>query len=151
MRGRLLLYDRSSCLEEYLVQKGYKLTKNRRKILEVFLQSDAHWITAQELFERVLAKNRRINFSTVYRNLEMLTKIGVLCKVDKGSGTHYYTLNNQDDHHHHLICKSCGKTCKIDFCPLKAMGIEHFQDFTVIEHKFEIYGYCKECKRLNKK
>lgn len=143
--------DKSSCLEEYLVEKGYKLTKNRKNILEAFLQSGTCWITAQELFDKVSAKNQKINFSTVYRNLEILTKIGIVCRVDKGHGMNYYMLNSHEHHHHHLICKSCGKTCTIDFCPLKQMDDDHFKDFTVVDHKFEIYGYCKECRKLNKK
>lgn len=141
------MYNKISSLEEHLVGKGYRLTQNRKDILKTFLQFDSRWITAQELFDKVSTKNKKINFSTVYRNLEMLTKIKVLCKVDKGHGMNYYMLNNCGHHHHHLICKSCGKTCTIDFCPLKELHRDHLKGFTVVDHRFEVYGYCHECRK----
>jgi len=140
------MLNKNSHLEAILVNKGYKLTKHRRIILEIFQASDNCWLTAQEVFQKVSDKNK-INFVTIYRNLDTLTKLNLLCKIDKGQGISYYTLNNHDYHHHHLICKSCGKTCEINFCPLKEMPVEYFNDFTIIEHNFEIYGYCKECMR----
>jgi len=145
------LYNKTSCLEDHLVQKGYKLTKHRKSILGAFLELEMRWITAYQLFEKVSSENQKINFSTIYRNLEILTDIGILCKVDKGNGANYYRLNNEDNHHHHLICKSCGKTCKIDFCPLSEMNNDQFKGFTIVEHKFEVYGYCKECKAAKNK
>ena len=138
----------NSYLEAKLIEKGYKLTKHRRIILELFLESNSAWLTAQEVFQIISDKNHKINFTTVYRNLDTLNKIDILCKVDKGQGIFYYALNNQNHHHHHLICMSCGKTCQIGFCPLKEMSVEHFQDFTVVDHNFAIYGYCKDCIRL---
>ncbi|MCF8010228.1 MAG: transcriptional repressor [Clostridiales bacterium] len=137
-------------LEKKLVQEGYKITKNRRVILEVFNETPESWITAQDLFEKVLNKNQKINFSTVYRNLNMLTKIGILYQVNKEQGLGYYRLNNNQSYHHHLICKSCGKTWRVQFCPLKELGVEHIQGFTIVDHKFEIYGYCSDCKKQGK-
>ncbi|MDK2820814.1 MAG: Fur family transcriptional regulator, zinc uptake regulator [Clostridia bacterium] len=133
-------------LEKELVQKGYKITRQRKIILDTFARLKKRWITAQELYEIVIEKNPKINFSTVYRNLDILTRISILCKIDKGQGVYYYSLNNKD-HHHHLICKLCGKTKSIHFCPLEYIDTENFQDFTIVEHKLEIYGYCKECMK----
>ncbi len=132
-------------LEKHLSKQGYKLTETRKSILAALNKFNTRWVTAQQLFEIVAPKCKKINISTVYRNLELLTGKGILCKIKKSKGTSFYILNRENTHHHHLICKSCGKTCKISFCPLRAMDQDEFQDFNVEEHRFEIFGYCKNC------
>ena len=130
-----------------LTEKGYKLTKQRQAILRVFEESTKHLLTAQEVFERVVSdKVNGMNFSTIYRNLEIMTKINILNKVVIGQGLSGFELTNQNQHHHHLICKSCGKTSTINFCPFEALGPEVMEGFVPTDHKFEVYGYCKGCK-----
>ncbi|GAW94384.1 Fur family transcriptional regulator [Calderihabitans maritimus] len=132
-------------LEEKLAEKGYKITNQRRAILEVFLQAGAQYLTAQGLFERVLKKLPRTNFSTVYRNLGVLKGAGIISEVDTGQGTSGYVLTADDSHHHHLVCRSCGRMRKIDFCPLQNGREFDWSGFVPLEHKFEIYGYCRRC------
>lgn len=137
-----------SKLEKSLMEKGLKLTRTRRLIIQEFL--DLHgWISAQELFARVSARNSRVNFSTIYRNLDSFSQLGILCKLwDKSRGINYYTLN-KEEHHHHLICKSCGKISRIDYCPLRDIDNDIMQEFSDLECKFEVYGYCKDCQVKN--
>lgn len=130
-----------------LIEKGYKLTKQRQAILEVFQESNKHLLTAHEVFERVVSNNvNGMNFSTVYRNLEILTQINILNKVVLGQGLSGFELTTQNQHHHHLICKACGKTSTIKFCPFEALSPEVMEGFEPTDHKFEVYGYCKGCK-----
>ena len=132
-------------IEKHLSAKGYKLTKNRRILLQGLLEL-AEWATAQELFEYVAARNKKVNFSTIYRNLDLLTEIGFLCRVDRNNDIHYYALNHEEGHHHHLICKSCSKVLPLDFCPLSSLGPLDLQNFSDIECKFAVYGYCQDCQ-----
>ena len=134
-------------LTSRLTEKGYKLTKQRQAILQVFQEANKHLLTAQEVFELAISSNAKgMNFSTVYRNLEILTQINILNKVVMGQGLSAFELTNQNQHHHHLICKSCGKTKTLNFCPFETLGSEVMEGFVPTEHKFEIYGYCKGCK-----
>lgn len=130
-----------------LTEKGYKLTKQRQAILQVFQESNKHLLTAQEVFELANSSNTKgMNFSTVYRNLEILTQINILNKVVLGQGLSGFELTNLNHHHHHLICKSCGKTSAINFCPFETLSPEDMGGFKPTDHKFEVYGYCKGCK-----
>lgn len=135
-------------LQARLQAKGIKVTKQRSAILNVFAESVDETLNAGEVFARVLAEFPQINFSTVYRNLELLTKQGILKKLDLNQGAKSYELA-EDRHYHHLVCRLCGETKKIDFCPFKQIKKQTLGGFTPVDHKFEIYGYCKKCQKDN--
>lgn len=135
-------------IENFLREKDIKVTPQRRAILKALNQADAV-LTAQELFQEVLKEFPGINFSTVYRNLSLLASKNILCQISTPNGM-LYELRKNDEHHHHIICKGCGESVTIDFCPME--DIEKTLSkagFEATEHRFEIYGYCKECKGKN--
>ena len=136
-------------LEQFLISKGCKLTRSRRIILQGLLDKEV-CSNAREIYAYVQARDHKINFSTIYRNLDALTSIGLLCRVERADAVNYYTLNQASGHHHHLICKSCHKICQLDFCPLPQMDPETLQNFTEVECRFDLYGFCHECQE-NKK
>lgn len=132
-------------LEAVLREKGYKLTEQRRLIIEVFNENPGHH-TAQEIFDMVRGKFEGINFSTIYRNLELLSALEIINKLQIESGISHYELCGLT-HHHHIICKKCGETKEIDICPYASLGEEQLRaiGFKATDHKFEIYGYCSKC------
>lgn len=148
MEGAFL--DKTEAICEILKSKGIKLTKQRKSIIESLADIEGH-INAQELFQKVLKKAPGTNFSTIYRNLEMLVDMDVVRKFNLNDNTYYYELKSIE-HHHHLICVKCGKSMELEFCPFKNIDKEilNNMDFQPSDHIFEIYGYCKDCK-LNKK
>jgi len=132
-------------LEAVLKEKGYKLTGQRRLIIEAFNENPGHH-TAQEIFDLVKEKLNGINFSTIYRNLELLSTLEIINKLQIESGISHYELQGSE-HHHHIICKKCGATREIDICPYANLGEEQLNaiGFRATDHKFEIYGYCSRC------
>ncbi len=145
-RGDFL--DTLEKITKKLRENGYRITKQRQYILEAFIQQQENILTAQQIYEKVLKKNSRVNFSTVYRNIEILEETEIIHKIPTEKGYGCYKLNEEEQHHHHFICKDCGKTEVIDFCPLKQME-EQFKEkeFFPTEHSFEIFGYCNKCKK----
>lgn len=136
-------------IEITLKDQGYKLTGQRRIIIEVFEECPAHY-TAQEVFEKVKTQNPNINFSTVYRNLELLCKIGVINKLNISNKISHFELAHHE-HHHHVICLKCGEMKSIDMCPYGELKVSELDElgFVPVNHKFEIYGYCKKCSKDN--
>lgn len=134
-------------IEITLKDQGYKLTGQRRIIIEVFEECPAHY-TAHEVFEKVKFQNPNINFSTVYRNLELLCKIGVVNKLNISNKTSHFELAH-NEHHHHVICLKCGEMQSIDMCPYGELKVSDLDElgFVPVNHKFEIYGYCKKCNK----
>ncbi|HHV72959.1 MAG TPA: transcriptional repressor [Clostridia bacterium] len=133
-------------LKNKLKKSGYRLTKQRKAIIEVLLEFSGHFLSAQEIFLKVKAKHPQTNFSTIYRNLETLENLNIIHKTNLVNDTSFYELISNENHHHHIICKGCGKTESINFCPLDNIKINvENPNFTLTDHKFELYGYCKKC------
>ncbi len=132
-------------IEDKLKGMGYKLTGQRRLIIEVFEDTPFRY-TAQEVFEKTKQKNSGINFSTIYRNLELLCRLNIINKLNITSKISHFELNDAK-HHHYIICLGCGDMEKIDICPYNKLNKSKLDElgFVPIEHKFEIYGYCKKC------
>jgi len=133
-------------LQQQLSQKGFKMTRPRKKILEV-LTLESGWVTAKSLYEELNTHKADIDFSTVCRNLDALSNMGVLCRVDRDSnGVFAYSLREMEEHHHHLICRSCGKISPMNFCPLQKLNASQTEGYSELECRFEVYGYCRDCQ-----
>lgn len=133
-------------LKDRLKLKGYKMTRQREAILDAFLACASHLMTAHQLFTQVMIKVPQTNFSTVYRNLEMLVQEGIINKVTVQNKTQAYELNIGSQHHHHMICKVCGNVQCIDYCPVDNISESH--GFKHTGHRLEIYGFCRECSKF---
>ena len=134
-----------SCFET-LREMGYRLTPQRVAILETLHNSDGH-ITAEDILARVRTRRRTINPSTVYRTLELLTKLGLVVETDFGEGRLVYH-HIEKGHHHHLICRVCGKVTDVDesvLAPFEELLIRRFRFVADIRH-LAISGHCLDCQ-----
>jgi Fe2+ or Zn2+ uptake regulation protein len=135
-----------SDLQEELARKGYKMTKRRQAILEYLLE-ESGWVTVGMLHEKLLQDYPGMDFSTVYRNLDTLAAMGILCRVDQNdNGVFAYCLRETNQHHHHLVCRSCGKISPLHFCPLEQLSKSQTDGYSDLQCRFEVYGYCNDCQ-----
>ncbi len=134
--------------QQQLKEKGYKFTNQRKTIIEIFLSSQKHLLTAAQIYDETRQKNLPLNYSTVYRNLETLLECGLVKRVSLQDGTASYEYNRHQ-HHHHLICLKCHDAEMIDYCPYEDINryIQEHTTFYPVEHRFEIYGYCEKCRK----
>lgn len=138
-------------IEKTLREQGYKITKQRKSILKVFLKEKDNLLNAQQIHNRVKEIYPTIDFSTVYRNIELLVDRDIIHRINTDKSYGSYKLKEQKEHHHHIICKDCGRTEAIEFCPFKQMeGQLREKDFLPTEHSFEVFGYCAKCKHKRK-
>lgn len=134
-------------VEKLLKKQQLKVTPQRRAIIDV-LQSTNAVLSAQEIFSEVIKTLPGINFSTIYRNLDVLLARGIICRITPESGAVVYELRREEGHHHHVICKKCGASIPLDYCPMEDIKKElGKRGFTPTEHRFEIYGYCDQCNK----
>src|SRR6266540_268064 len=97
-----------------LEREGYRLTAPRRVVLEEVVRR-AEPFTSAEVWETIRASTPGIGRATVFRTLDLLSKLGVVQRIHKdadGGRCHAY-LACEERHHHHLICNNCG--CVTDF------------------------------------
>ena len=134
-------------LEEYISENNLKITKQRRTVLKVFLESKNH-VSVEELYNEVLKTEPKIGLATVYRTLALLTKSGLALEMDFGDGQKRYESSYRSVHHDHMVCTECGKILEFNH-PL----IEKYQEevdkqknFKITSHKLDLFGLCQDCK-----
>ena len=139
-------------LKKRLQKSQYKMTPQRRIVLEVFLKNeveDKH-LSAEDVHAQLIKEKSDIGLATVYRALDLLEKIGLLQKMDFGDGCNRYELNTTENEHqhHHLICKSCGKVIEFseDLLDELEASITKKCQFKILDHQVKFVGYCKDCQ-----
>jgi Fur family ferric uptake transcriptional regulator len=122
------------------VEKGMRMTEQRRIIARVLEASDDH-PDVEELYRRASAVDPKISISTVYRTVKLFEDAGVIERHDFRDGrSRYETL--PEEHHDHLIDLRSGTV--IEF---RSEEIEHIQEqiarrlgFRLVDHRLELYA-----------
>lgn len=132
-----------------LLGKDMRLTNQRRMILEELKSVITH-PTADEIYGMVRQKLPRISLGTVYRNLEVLSSLGLVRKLENAAGQKRF--DGDVSPHHHIRCDTCGKVGDIFDAP-DISGIEQgvSTDFQITGLSLEFSGICPQClsaKRL---
>ena len=139
-------------LRDKLYERGYKMTPQRKEILKIFVEhSDMHHMSAEDVYSILRENESEIGLATVYRALDLLSKLGILVQVDFGDGCARYELNTADPkihHHHHLICVKCKKVIEFEEDLLDELEetIAEESGFKILNHEVKFFGYCKDCR-----
>ena len=142
-------------LRKRLQEKDFKMTEQRREILQIFLdQPSDHHLSAEDVHSLLRSQKSEIGLATVYRSLELLSSLGLLLKIEFGDGCIRYELNTTDPNshrHHHLICVKCHKVIEFDEDKLDELEeeIANKSGFEIINHEVKFFGYCKDCRNEN--
>lgn len=136
-------------LKLILKEKGYKLTPQRRSILDEIIKNEGSHLTTEEIYDLVKVTCPEIGLATVYRTVQLLEEMGVLYKLDLDDGCSRYELCDEDEshQHHHLICQNCGKVIEVEGDLLEELeqGIEKKYNFKIKNHSLKFYGICDNC------
>lgn len=134
-------------IKQMLAEANLKQTKQRIAVLEVLNASNKP-LTAQEIYD----STNDISLATVYRILEQLCKKAIVIKnAIMDSQTASYELDRHE-HKHYAVCLGCKGIVVMDDCPLENFHPEVTDNgFKVTGHKIEVYGYCKDCRKEEKK
>lgn len=135
-------------LKLVLKGKGYKLTPQRRAILEIILGNEGKHMSTEEIYMEVKKTCPEIGLATVYRTMLLLEELGVLNKHNFEDGRNRYELNHPEEDHHHLICIACGKVIEVESDLLDNLEkvIDMDYQFQVTNHKVKFFGYCNRCR-----
>lgn len=134
--------------EEPEYPRGVKWTKQRKSVYRVLWNAveplnatQIYRLTEREAGEKEYAP------STIYRILAVFEEQGLVEKTTwMGDGTVLYALN-RGGHTHYAVCLECHKRIPLRSCPFSHIHLERDTgDFTVVSHKLELYGYCRECR-----
>ena len=131
-------------IEKKCIEKGVKLTDQRRVIAKVMSESSDH-PNVDELYKRVNMVDPKISIATVYRTVKLFEESGILAKHDfKGGKARYEELS--ESHHDHLIDVKTGEIIEFvneDIETLQKKVAEKY-GYDLVDHKLELYGIKKK-------
>ena len=124
-----------------------KSTKPRNAVFSVLGESDCA-LTAEEIYRALVQKGDGVNFSTVYRVLELFAAKGLVTKTFFPDSRSYGFSLKTAGHMHHLICMKCHKRIDISHCPLGDFECRVAAEtgFDIRGHNLELFGYCRDCR-----
>lgn len=133
-------------LENYLKEKGIRVTVGRILILNIIQTSD-RGLSAESIYTECKKQNNNLNLSTIYRTLDLLEEKDVIKKINI-DGPAIYVLR-KEYHKHILQCDVCHKCVEIP-CPMEEIeeAIKAKVGFSLTKHKLELNGICDECKKI---
>lgn len=138
-------------LKYNLKQNGYKLTPQRRAILDIIIKNEGAHLTVEEIYDLVKLECPEIGLATVYRTIQLLEMLDVISRINLNDGCNRYELIHEYENHkhHHLICNNCGKIIEVEEDLLENLehGIEEKYEFEIKDHSLKFYGLCKECTK----
>ena len=131
---------RPSRIERLCIDKGLRMTGQRRIIARVVSESDDH-PDANAVFRRAARVDPRISMATVYRTVRLFEEAGVLERHDFGHGRARYEEAGSD-HHDHLIDVSSGKVIEFRDDEIERLQAEVAArlGYRLIDHRLELYG-----------
>jgi Fur family ferric uptake transcriptional regulator len=129
-----------SRLERLCIDKGLKMTEQRRVIARVLSESVDH-PDVELLYRRVTAIDPRISIATVYRTVRLFEEAGILDRHDFGDGRSRYETA-PETHHDHLIDVETGKVLEFVDPELEQLQkqIAERLGFRLVDHRMELYG-----------
>ena len=129
--------------------RGMKWTKQRKAVYKVLweTQEPLNAIKIYNLVEQQ-AEGEEYAMSTIYRILSAFEEQGLVEKeAAMEDGTIYYSLC-RGEHTHYAVCLECHKRIPLQSCPFAHIHLEQeTEDFVITNHKLELYGYCKNCRK----
>ena len=132
--------DAKKSLEELCVERGMRMTEQRRVIARV-LEASADHPDVEELYRRSSAVDARISISTVYRTVKLFEDAGIIERHDFRDGrSRYETV--PDEHHDHLIDLKNGQVIEFHSPEIEALQerIAREHGFKLVDHRLELYG-----------
>jgi len=138
-----------------LEQESHRLTPQREAVVDVLIANADDHLSAEDVHMHTKKLHGEIGLATVYRNLELLEKLGIIHRLDYGDGQNRYEirLGSEEEHyHHHLICTNCGKIGEFHSDLLESIEkrITEETGFTVTDHCLRFFGLCAKCRQASK-
>ena len=129
-----------SRIEQICIDKGMKMTGQRRVIARVLSESDDH-PNVDEVYKRASDIDPKISIATVYRTVRLFEEAAILEKHDFGDGSARYE-EATDDHHDHLIDIRSGAVLEFHNEEIEALQrkIAESHGLKLVGHRLELYG-----------
>ena len=132
-----------------MVRSTPAMSPRQNQILEALGMCDDE-VSGQELHRRLQQGEASMGLTTVYRNLQVLLKKGLVRSRNLPAGEVLYAPVDRDIHH--LTCVDCGQTTRLKGCPVKDIKLpkNKNQKFELLFHTLEFFVLCEHCLQRQK-
>ena len=139
----------SDRLERLCIEKGLKMTGQRRIIARVLSEAIDH-PDVEEVYKRATKIDSGISIATVYRTVRLFEEAGILEKHDFGDGRARYE-EASDVHHDHLIDLKSGKVIEFQDEEIERLqkAIAARLGYRLVDHRLELYAVPTEADPKN--
>ncbi|MDJ0971139.1 MAG: Fur family transcriptional regulator [Kiloniellales bacterium] len=130
----------TSRVEQLCVDKGLKMTEQRRVIARVLSDSDDH-PDVEQLYQRASKIDSRISIATVYRTVKLFEEANILDRHDFGDGRARYE-ERPEEHHDHLIDMNSGEVIEFRDDEIERLQayVAETLGYRLVGHRLELYG-----------
>ena len=127
-----------------MVKDNPDISSRQNQIIGVLGKCDDE-LSSQELHRTLHMGGSSMGLTTVYRNLQILMKKGLVRSRNLPTGEVLYAPVERDVHH--LTCVDCGQTTQLKGCPVKNIDFPkgNTKNFEMLFHTLEFFGLCKNC------
>lgn len=138
----------ASRLERLCMEKGLKMTEQRRVIARVLSQSEDH-PDVELVYRRASALDGRISIATVYRTVKLFEEANILARHDFGDGRARYEEATPESHDH-LIDVNSGEVLEFSDDQLHRMLEEMALKlgYRLVDHRLELYAVKEGCRAI---
>ena len=124
---------------EYCSKRGMRLTKQRQYILKLLWDTDEH-LTASAIYDRLRQQGKKIGHTSVYQNLDILAKAGVVSRIEKAEGCLY---SHPTVCHSHVHCLDDGKVIDVivTLPPEIIASVEEQMGLEVSDYRIDFFAH----------
>jgi Fur family ferric uptake transcriptional regulator len=128
-----------SVLEKKCIEKGLKMTEQRRVIARVLSDSDDH-PDVEALYKRAAKVDPNISIATVYRTVKLFEEAHIIERHDFGDGRGRYE-EIPEEHHDHLIDLRSGKVVEFINAEIEQLQerIARELGYKLVDHRLELF------------
>lgn len=127
-------------LERLCIEKGMRMTEQRRVIARVLSEAADH-PDVEQLHQRAAGIDPKISIATVYRTVRLFEEAGILARHDFGDGRARYE-EATEDHHDHLIDIQSGRVIEFQNDDIESLQRRVAKElgYRLVGHRLELYG-----------
>lgn len=132
-------------LADLLRSRGYRVTPQRIAIHQLLREQDRH-LTAEQVHAAVTERLPGTSGPTIYATLDLLAELGLVRRIDAGTGAMLY--DSRAEAHHHAVCRRCGRVEDLEARQADAAGVMRAaarSGFEAQQVEVVVSGLCAGC------
>ena len=127
-------------LEKKCIERGLKMTGQRRIIARVLEESHDH-PDVETLHQRAVKHDPKISVATLYRTVKLFEEAGIITRHEFGQGRARYE-EVSEEHHDHLIDMRSNKVVEFTNAEIEKLQVRIAKElgYKLVGHRLELYG-----------